>query len=124
MKTLDFKKLIASFKAAFGGLRSVYREQTFQLLCFCGFLTIVLMLVLRLSFLEQVIVLLLIASVLAFETINSQIEKILDFLEPNHDPRVGMIKDVSAGAVLLVSVGAAVIGVIIFLPHIIEKIQG
>lgn len=117
MKYPSFKKLKASFKASFDGLRTAHSEQTFQLLCFCGFLAIVLMLILDLTVIERVIIVFLIVSVLGFELLNSQIEKILDFLEPNHDPRVKRIKDISAGAVLVVSLGAAIIGLLIFFPH-------
>ena len=106
-----------SFKAAFHGLKAAHSEQTFQILCFCGFVVIVLMFILGLSFLEKIIILFLVTLVLSFELINSQIEKILDFLQPNHDPKVKIIKDISAGAVLLICSGAAIIGFLIFFSH-------
>ncbi len=118
MKILNFKKMKNSFKAAFQGLKAAHSEQTFQILCFCGFAVIVLMFILGLSFLEKIIILFLVTSVLTFELINSQIEKILDFLQPNHDPKVKIIKDISAGAVLLICSGAAVIGFLIFSPYL------
>jgi len=88
MKVLNFKKLRASFRAAFHGLRSALSEQTLQILCFCGFVVIIFMFIFGLSFLEKIIIIFLVISVLTFELINSQIEKILDFLQPNHDPKV------------------------------------
>jgi len=111
-----------SFRAAFHGLKAAHSEQTFQILCFCGFVVIVLMFVLGLSFLERIIIIFLVISVLSFELINSQIEKILDFLQPNHDPKVKVIKDISAGAVLLVCSGAAIIGFLIFFPYLKEAL--
>ena len=118
MKILNFKKLGASFKAAFHGLRLALSEQTFRILCFCGFVVIIFMFIFGLSFLEKIIVLFLVTLILTFELINSQIEKILDFLQPNHDPKIKIIKDISAGAVLIACLGAAIIGILIFLPYL------
>ncbi len=116
----SFKKLKSSFKAAFEGLKEAHTEQTFKILCFCGFLVLIFMFVLGLSSLEKTVIVFLVASVLAFELLNTQIERVLDFLEPNHDPRVKRIKDISAGAVLVVSIGAAVIGLLIFVPYFLK----
>ena len=76
------------------------------------------MFILELSFLEMIIVIFLITLILSLELINTQIEKILNFLQPNHDPKVKIIKDISAGAVLLACLGALIIGFLIFLPHL------
>lgn len=113
-------KLKASFKAAFSGLKTAHTEQTFQIFVFLGILVVILMFVLDMSSWERVVIIFLVTSVMAFELINSQIEKILDFLQPDHDPRVKRIKDISAGAVLLASIGAAIIGLMMFLPHILD----
>ncbi|MCX6722618.1 MAG: diacylglycerol kinase [Candidatus Staskawiczbacteria bacterium] len=60
--------------------------------------------------------------VLSLELINSQIEKFLDIIQPEHHPRVKIIKDFSAGAVLISVIGSIIIGFLIFWPHIIEII--
>ncbi len=117
---IKLKKLKSSFKAAFEGLKTAHTEQTFQILCFCGLLVLILMFVLGLSSIEKTVVVFLVASVLAFELLNTQIERVLDFLEPDHDPRVKRIKDISAGAVLVVSIGAALIGLLLFLPYLLD----
>ncbi len=117
---IKLKKLKLGFKAAFEGLKTAHTEQTFQILCFCGLLVLILMFVLGLSSIEKTVVVFLVASVLAFELLNTQIERVLDFLEPDHDPRVKRIKDISAGAVLVVSIGAALIGILLFLPYLLD----
>ncbi len=113
-------KLKNSFKAALKGLRIAHHEQTFQILCLCGFLVMIFIFVLGIRPLEKIIVIFLITSVLAFELLNTQIEKVLDFLQPDHDPRIKRIKDISAGAVFVVSIGAAISGILIFFPYILE----
>lgn len=61
-----------------------------------------------------------IASVLAAELFNTSIEKLTDLVSPERNETAGRVKDLAAGAVLIVSIAAAVIGAMIFLPRIIE----
>lgn len=54
------------------------------------------------------------------EITNTAFEKVLDIIQPRHDPRVRLVKDMAAGGVLVAATGAAVIGVTIFTPYILE----
>jgi len=116
---LNFKKLLKSFKYAFEGLKAAFREQIFRILCFIALLVIILMIYLRVSFYEKIVLILVIVLVLTLELINSQIEKVLDILEPNYNHKIKVIKDMSAAAVLLASLGALIIGILIFWPHLV-----
>ena len=64
---------------------------------------------------EWCLVLMLIGMVYASEIINTAIEKLMDKLHPDLDPDVGAVKDLAAGAVLVTSVTAAVVGSIILI---------
>ena len=44
--------------------------------------------------------------------------KLCDFVLPNFFKKIGLIKDISAGAVMLVSIAAVAVGLIIYLPRI------
>lgn len=68
---------------------------------------------------EWTIQILAIALVLGTEGMNTAIEKLSDFVQPDHDPKIGFIKDVSAGAVMLVSIAACIVGLIIYMPKIV-----
>jgi diacylglycerol kinase len=61
-----------------------------------------------------------ITTVISAELLNTAIERLCDFVAELHgigiDPQIRDIKDLAAGAVLLVATGAAVIGVITFGP--------
>ncbi len=67
---------------------------------------------------EWMIQILAIALVLGTEGVNTAIEKLSDFVHPDHDPRIGFLKDVSAGAVMFVSIAACIVGFIIYLPKV------
>lgn len=75
--------------------------------------------ILEASLIELMICLLLIGLVIAFELINTAIEVIVDMVEPKYNPLAKVAKDVAAGAVLVVAVVSAVIGIIIFLPKLL-----
>lgn len=67
---------------------------------------------------EWAIQILAIALVLGMEGMNTAVEKISDYVQPNFDPKIGLIKDISAGAVMLVSIAASIIGLIIYGPKL------
>lgn len=60
---------------------------------------------------------LVIVIVLVLELINSAMERFVDVISPRLHSQAEDVKDVMAGAVLIASVGAAIIGVLIFLPY-------
>ena len=67
-------------------------------------------------------ILLLIFLVMILELINSAVEKFADVLKPRLDLQVQTVKDIMAGMVLLASLGAILIGLVIFYPHLVEVI--
>ena len=67
---------------------------------------------------EWILQTLAIALVLGIEGLNTAVEKIADYIQPRYDQKIGFIKDVAAGAVMLVAIGAAIIGFIIYMPKV------
>lgn len=59
-----------------------------------------------------------IGMVMGLEGVNTAVEKLSDYVQPDTDPRIGRLKDVSAGAVLMASVVACIVGGIIYFPKI------
>ena len=118
---INFKKLSNSFKSAFKGLGvAIKEEQTFQVQIVVGLIVLILMFFLPLKSIERVILVLLITLVLGMELINSQIERILDFSHLGFHPKIKRIKDLSAAAVLVVSFGALLGGLLILGPALLE----
>jgi len=116
----NFRKFGQSFKVALNGLKiALSEEQSLKIQLVIGVLVIFLMFYFPLSILEKAVLVLTIILVLSLELINSQIERILNFLQPNHDINVKNIKDLSAAAVLTACLGSILVGLIIFLPHLL-----
>ena len=76
------------------------------------------MLILDIRDWQKVALFLVIFAVLAVELINTILERVVDILKPRVHPYAQLIKDVMAAAVLIASIGAVVIGTIIFYPYI------
>jgi diacylglycerol kinase (ATP) len=74
------------------------------------------------SAMEWCVLLLAIALVWVSEAINTALEFAVDLASPAHHPLAGKAKDAAAGAVLLASCLAAVIGAVIFLPKLARLI--
>lgn len=75
--------------------------------------------ILRISLLEWGIVVLAIALVFAAESFNTAIEKLTDYLFPERHETARIVKDLSAGAVLVCATAALVAGLLIFLPKVV-----
>ena len=67
---------------------------------------------------EWILQILAIGLVMGIEGLNTAVEKISDFVHPDHNPKIGFIKDIAAGAVMLVSIASSIVGLIIYLPKV------
>ncbi|MFH0857790.1 MAG: diacylglycerol kinase family protein [Candidatus Magasanikbacteria bacterium] len=106
---------------ALKGIRYVWKnEMNFRIQSIVGVLVIVLGSYFQLSRTEWLFIVTLIFAVLSCELLNSAFEKIIDIVKPRLHHQVELVKDISAGMVLLVSFCAFIMGVYIFYPYIIE----
>ena len=116
---INFKKLGKSFKFAFAGVKTIFQEEhAFKVMFFWAILVVAAMFYFDLPLTQKAVLLLVIFLVLILELVNSVIEKVLDFVCPELNGQVKTIKNVLSGIVLLASLGAAVIGLLIFLPYV------
>lgn len=77
---------------------------------------------LQLDRLSLAVLVLTIGAVLAAETINTTVEALVDLLSPEFHDRAKIAKDVAAGAVLIVSLAAIVIGVLLLGPPLWQRL--
>jgi len=72
-----------------------------------------------LSATEWCIQTLVIAIIMAIEGANTAIEEVADFIHPEQHPKIGLIKDLAAGAVFIFAVAAVIIACIIYIPKLL-----
>ncbi|MBI2037865.1 MAG: diacylglycerol kinase [Candidatus Magasanikbacteria bacterium] len=112
-------RLVKSFAAAGRGLGHVFKsEQNFRIQVVAGALVLVAAIFLPLQTWEMILVILLVFLVLLVEILNTVFEYFSDLLKPRLHHYVYVIKDVMAGAVLLTSLVALVVGVMILYPYL------
>ena len=113
------KKLRKSLGHAANGLKeTLIHERNFKIMLGAAFVIAGAMFYLPTSRAEKAILATTIFAVLTLEMVNVVIERLLDFLHPTHHEEVRVIKDLMAAIVLIASFSAAVIGLMIFWPHI------
>jgi diacylglycerol kinase (ATP) len=125
IKHRSFCRFLKSFSFAFRGVRLSFKkgEVNIKVHIIVSFATILISFLLNISTLEWIAIISCIGIVIAAELFNTAIEKLVDIISPEWDPKAGAVKDIAAGAVLVLSCMAALIGALIFLPKIIALIR-
>ena len=115
------KARLDSFRYAFKGIADLIRHtpnariHLFVTLCvlIAGFFF-------GITRIEWCMIILCIALVFAAEAANTAIEYLTDLVSPEYHPLAGKTKDVAAAAVLLAAIGAAIVGMLIFVPYLMS----
>ena len=114
----------AGFRYAWDGI--LYAVRTQRNMCFhvvAGAVVVVLGVALHLSAVDWALLLLCITSVLVAEMGNTLIELLVDLVSPDYHPLAKRVKDVAAGAVLVMAIGSAAVGLTILGPPIWQAIR-
>lgn len=116
--------LSRSFVYAFSGLEHMLRTQrNAQIHLAITLLVLIAAIFFRISTGEWLALVLAIALVLAFEAINTALEAVVDLAAPRFDPLAKRAKDAAAGAVLVSAIGAAVAGLLVFVPRLLAWLR-
>lgn len=81
---------------------------------------LLLAVVLRLSVHDIALIILVAAAVLAFEALNSALELLEDVVHPHHHLVIRHSKDIAAGAVVIMSTAAVIVGLFLFVPRLYD----
>ena len=119
----SFEKNRKSYGFAFKGILLGSKGNNFRYQFLAGVIAVALGLYLDISPAEWLAIILVIGLVLGAEIFNSAIELLVDLVSPDHHPIAGQVKDLAAGAVLLLAITALVAGLYIFIPKIILLIN-
>lgn len=115
----NFKKFSQSFHHAVDGVIFLLTsEQNARVHAVITIFVGALAYILEVSRIEAAILFMAVILVFAIEIINTAIEKIFDLLHPADHEIIRGVKDAMAGAVLISATIAAVVAILIFLPHI------
>lgn len=112
------KNRIKSLKYVFIGIGFLmYNESSIIIHIFVTLFFVFLGFYFSISKEEWLIQILCCGLVLTVESLNSAIEKICDFIHPDFHPKIGTIKDISAGAVGFIVSAVTIVLAIIYYPY-------
>jgi len=105
---------LKSFSYAIKGIKHSLKQRNMKIILTCAILTVLAAFFLKVSDNQWCILLICIGLTISLEMINTAIEGIVDLISPDYNEKAGIIKDLAAGAVLIVSIISLIIGVFIF----------
>lgn len=110
-----------SFRSAFKGIGVVIRrERNFKIEVIVAVMVVVVMFLLSGSLIEWALICFCIMVVLALELLNTALENLLDYIDPKFNTAVGLMKDMTAGGVLVAALGSAVVGSLVIIPKLVD----
>lgn len=110
-------RCVNAFRDAFHGLLLAFKSENNLRIHFLAVIIVTAAgIFLTIDYYEWLTILILFAIVITTELLNTSIEKLSDFVQPEMDEHIRKIKDISAGAVLWSSIIAALAGILIFIP--------
>jgi diacylglycerol kinase (ATP) len=117
--------LILSFHYAFAGLRYLlWTQRNAKIHSAIGLAAVGLGVILGIDRYEWLALLVTIALVIAAEGMNTALEAIVDLISPEYHPLAKVAKDVGAGTVLITAIASVIIGMVLFLPHLLPLVIG
>lgn len=120
MLKVKSKKIVNSFKYAFEGFISSFKtERNMKIHIIIMILVIIAGISLKINKYEWIICIICFAIVIGGELFNTAIETIVDIVMPYKNEKAKIAKDISASGVLILAIGSAIVGLIIFVPKIL-----
>lgn len=120
-KKRSLKRLFKSFTYACDGLKYAFRyEQNLTVHILVSIFVVFLGIYFQISTMEWILLLFLIGLVIGAELINTAIEATIDFVSKEIHPLAKIAKDTAAAAVMVFAIMAVLVGLLLFLPKILE----
>lgn len=116
--------LYKSFVFAFQGIfESMKTERNLQIHFTVAVIVVFFGFFFKLSTVEWLFVLLAIAGILTLELLNTAVERVVDLATDQVHPLAKQAKDFAAGAVLIYAIFSVIIGLLIFVPKMIDYVD-
>jgi diacylglycerol kinase (ATP) len=118
-KPFSFRARANSIRSAWEGIYKFFaQEHNTWIHLVATVMVFVAAFCLRVSSIEMIALVIVTGFVWVAEIFNTAIERIMDFISSGYHPKVKLVKDLSAAAVLIASFIAVITGAIIFIPKI------
>jgi|SRR3954467_15541926 diacylglycerol kinase len=118
----SWQKRMNSFQYALSGWRLLFKSEHNSWLHFAATIIVIISAFLfRVTGSEAGLLTVAIGIVWIAELFNTCIEKMMDFISKEDHPAIKLIKDVSAGAVLMAALTSVIIGCFVFIPKILTR---
>ena len=116
-------KKIHNVRFALYGITIAWREEfSFRVEVVAAALVTLLGWYFAVSITEWLLIIITMGTVLCAEIFNTALEELCDKFKSDPDPHIAKIKDLAAGAVLIASAAALLVGVILFLPRVMALV--
>ncbi|MBC7902476.1 MAG: diacylglycerol kinase family protein [Gemmatimonadaceae bacterium] len=120
IQKFSLRDRLRSFGFAGKGVLDFFMEQHNAVIhAFATVIAVLMGFMVGLSAGEWTAITIVIALVWMAEIFNTALEKLCDFVSPGRNEDIRIIKDLSAAAVMIVSIAALITGFIIFIPKIL-----
>jgi diacylglycerol kinase len=118
---IKHKKLANSFKYAIYGVNYALKyNQNLRIHFYTALLVVIASIFFHVNAFEMGILGVMILLVISAEMINTAIEEMTNLITSEHRVEAKIAKDVAAGMVFLTAMGSVIVGVLVFLPHILR----
>lgn len=115
------EKFFRSLRTAIKGVVRVYKtELSFRIQFWFGIIVMTQIFYWPIGEIKRLILFLLIFLIWVLEILNTTFEKLFDEIEKRYHARIGYLKDILAGGVLIMTIGSVLIGLLVFWPYIID----
>ncbi|MGX1901011.1 undecaprenol kinase [Thermolongibacillus altinsuensis] len=115
------ERLRKSFSHAWSGVKAaIQAERNMRIHVLMAAIVVIAAIIFKISKIEWLILLITIGIVLSLEMINTAIERVVDLATDEYHPLAKAAKDIAAGAVFLFAFISIIIGVVIFIPHLVH----
>ena len=112
---------VKSFQYAFLGVIEFFRTELNALIHLIATIAIMIVaVVVGVTRAEAIALIIAVALVWITEMLNTCIEKVMDFITGEYHEKIKVIKDISAGAVLIAATAAVLIGLYVFIPKFVQ----
>lgn len=118
---MDIPKTLRSFRYAWQGFTHIWSQhQNIRFHMMMAVVAVIISYLLKISYIEYLFVFITIFFVIICEMMNTAIEEMTNLITTDHRKEAKIAKDVAAAAVFLSAAFSVIVGLIIFLPKVIQ----